>query len=218
MVRRAEVFDWVDTRDSSHQHEYGEIADPYSPPFETFFVSLGNIILNLNNELDVPFVRVLGFLFWELSPCEFNASFLLTNKEEAVFVVDMRQTHLELWGIVNSFFASYQTCVMGHCSAGRMKFPVPGVASRGKIYRVVRKVIVLAARGRTGEVVSERTIDWSHRFTVRGHWRVLEGGKGKNRVGERVVDGFTWVSEHEKGPDGAPLIPKLRVVTGEAST
>lgn len=59
---------------------------------------------------------------------------------------------------------------------------------------------------------SGRIIDWSHRWLVRGHWRKLESGIGKNRAGDYCVQGFTWVKEFEKGPDSAPLIKKVRVV------
>jgi hypothetical protein len=54
-------------------------------------------------------------------------------------------------------------------------------------------------------------IEWSHRWSVRGHWRTVPG-LGKNREGQYSVTGHTWVSEHEKGPEDAPLITKTRLV------
>jgi hypothetical protein len=54
------------------------------------------------------------------------------------------------------------------------------------------------------------TIDWTHRWQVRGHWRRVTG-IGKNRAGEYVVSGYTYVSEYEKGPEDAPLIKKTRL-------
>jgi hypothetical protein len=46
---------------------------------------------------------------------------------------------------------------------------------------------------------------------VRGHWRKVNG-IGKDRSGEYCVKEFTWVTEHDKGPDGKPLIRKTRIV------
>lgn len=56
-----------------------------------------------------------------------------------------------------------------------------------------------------------RSVDWSHRWEVRGHWRKIEG-LGKNREGHYEVKNFTWVKSHTKGPEASPLIKKTRVV------
>lgn len=51
-----------------------------------------------------------------------------------------------------------------------------------------------------GSVVAPRVIDWSHRWRVRGHKRVLYRGTGDEKV--------VWVSEYVKGPKHAPLIER----------
>lgn len=53
----------------------------------------------------------------------------------------------------------------------------------------------------------------SHAFKVRGHWRTLENSEsiGKNRQGERIVKGFTWVTEYVKG-DENDIVKKVRIV------
>lgn len=57
----------------------------------------------------------------------------------------------------------------------------------------------------------KETIDWTHRWRVRGHWRKTDG-IGKNRNGEYGVAGFTWVVEHIKGNENLPLIEKTRIL------
>jgi hypothetical protein len=59
-----------------------------------------------------------------------------------------------------------------------------------------------------------KTIDWSHRWEVRGHWRIVKG-IGKDRDGNYTVMGFTWVNNFVKGPEKAPLIKKTYIVEGE---
>jgi hypothetical protein len=54
-------------------------------------------------------------------------------------------------------------------------------------------------------------IDYTHRFEVEGHWRVVSG-VGKDREGVYQVAGRTWVVPHTRGPEDAPLIPKIRVL------
>lgn len=52
---------------------------------------------------------------------------------------------------------------------------------------------------------------FDHSFKVRGHWRKINPHTyGKNRQGEYVVTGITWVKEHTKGE--GDLIKKIRVV------
>ena len=51
------------------------------------------------------------------------------------------------------------------------------------------------------------------RFMVRGHWRKLAASNklGKDRSGQYVTAGFTWVTEHERGDVNSPLKTQVRV-------
>lgn len=55
-------------------------------------------------------------------------------------------------------------------------------------------------------------INWNHRWEVRGHWRRCQR-IGKDRSGSYCVNGFTWVNEHVKGPEQAPIILKSRTTS-----
>lgn len=61
--------------------------------------------------------------------------------------------------------------------------------------------------------ISTNPVQWSHIWSVRGHWRKLESDEsiGKDRLGERLVKGYTWVNPFLKG-EGQELI-KLRKVS-----
>lgn len=77
----------------------------------------------------------------------------------------------------------------------------------------IRKVIHVTPKKETNHYDgNSREIDWTHRWNVRGHWRKCDG-LGKDRDGNYCVHGFTWVIDHEKGPEHLPLITKTRVVT-----
>lgn len=82
-------------------------------------------------------------------------------------------------------------------------------------YRMVKRLVHIKP-GKThpdGSVsqISGRSIEWSHRWLVRGHWRKTDG-LGKDRAGDYCVHGSTWVVSHEKGDAGKPLIAKTRLV------
>jgi hypothetical protein len=54
------------------------------------------------------------------------------------------------------------------------------------------------------------SVDWQHRWHVKGHWRRVKG-IGHDADGNEV-NGFTWVSPCIKGPEDKPLINKVRLV------
>lgn len=60
--------------------------------------------------------------------------------------------------------------------------------------------------------ISASNINWSHRWSVRGHWMRTKG-VGKDREGNYCVEGFTWRNAHIKGPEEMPLVKKQRLVT-----
>lgn len=92
-----------------------------------------------------------------------------------------------------------------------------GTGSQKKMHRI-RKVIHVTPRKNTEHYDSTRTVDWSHRWEVRGHWVKLEinangdSRLGKDRNGDYCVSGWTWRNHHVKGPEHLPLVKKVRVV------
>lgn len=80
-----------------------------------------------------------------------------------------------------------------------------------KIQHKIREVIhIVPKKVTTFKKVEEHSeVDWSHRWEVRGHWRKTDT-IGKDRTGAYNVNGYTWVVPHEKGPDGKPLVKKIR--------
>lgn len=90
---------------------------------------------------------------------------------------------------------------------GRAKYKTP---SGEKKFFKPKNVIYIGDKKRTvtnGSV--KKIINWSTQFSTMGHWRRINpDSMGKNRQGERVVKGLTWVNEHIKGT--GPLTTKVR--------
>jgi len=74
------------------------------------------------------------------------------------------------------------------------------------------KVVYISSKERDASVGGTRSVDWSHQWVVRGHWRRLQNADtfGVSRTGERNVQGFTWVNSYVKGE--GELINKTRKV------
>ncbi len=89
-------------------------------------------------------------------------------------------------------------------------------ASRGliKIKRIIH-ISPKRTEKRYGQE-SGLSIDWSHRWFSRGHWRYSTPEApiilGKDRDGNYVEHGRTWVTESIKGPNHKELIIKTRLV------
>jgi hypothetical protein len=80
-----------------------------------------------------------------------------------------------------------------------------------KPHHINRIIHISASKNSTSPSGQHRNIDWSHRWEVRGHWRRLDADSiGKDRDGNYVVAGWTWVTPHEKGDPSLPLIIKDR--------
>jgi hypothetical protein len=78
-----------------------------------------------------------------------------------------------------------------------------------RIRQIVR--VCAGSRSKVAPLQGLHEIDWSHRWGVRGHWRKLNG-IGKNREGRYCINGFTWVTDHVKGPEDKVFVKKTRLV------
>lgn len=89
-----------------------------------------------------------------------------------------------------------------------------GTGNKKRLHKI-KNVIHIAPNNvteRKNSFYTGKNIDWTHKWSVRGHWR-KHNGLGKDRSGERCVEGFTWVKEHEKGPDIKEKVMKVRKVS-----
>ena len=86
----------------------------------------------------------------------------------------------------------------------------------GKTKRIhrIRRVVHVQPKTRhfSPSYGGSRTIDWTHRFEVRGHWVNLPGKLGKDREGNYCIKDWTWRSNYIKGAEHLPLVKKTRVV------
>ena len=81
-----------------------------------------------------------------------------------------------------------------------------------KYIHKINNVIYLAPKKGREDSIDHYEVDWSHQWRVRGHWRVLVDGIGKDRQGDYGVKGFTWVKDHTKGPENTQLVEKVRIL------
>lgn len=114
---------------------------------------------------------------------------------------------------IYSFLKSFFSAQRRECIWANEKISYKARIDSGKNRRLVRiknyVQVILKSERIKYETNAGRTIEWSHRWEVMGHWRRVQG-LGKDSHGLYTVNGFTWVREHEKGPVEKDLIVKAR--------
>lgn len=186
-------------------------------PFKIFSIEILGGSISVPKDLEVPDIiadekgeRIGGLtveciMVVEQSPNEYLNFGYLRTTENRVYVLIMPQLHTMVSEMLKRL-SREETGVESvrervRIGSGQNK----RVATFRKVVHVRPKKLLTAMSHGT------RNIDWSHRWAVRGHWRAV-AGLGKDRDGNYSVEGHTWVSEHVRGPESAPLIPKVRIV------
>lgn len=89
-----------------------------------------------------------------------------------------------------------------------------GTGQNRRLMKVKNLVIVTPKKHKkilAEHIGAKKEIDWSHRWDVMGHWRIISG-IGKDRTGNYSIKGYTWVISHTKGPEDKILVRKTRFV------
>ena len=88
-----------------------------------------------------------------------------------------------------------------------------GDVPRAQAKRLTRKgmparvTVIRLRRSEGNRAPGESTVEWAHRWVVRGHWRRQRCGEGNREV--RTV----WIAPFVKGPDGKPFVVSEKVYT-----
>lgn len=144
------------------------------------------------------------------------------NKEELLISAsnilynpnDSQDTTFRIW-IYGCLKLLEQTCVTERVNE-IVKTRKNGKNSFTRIQQVVRVYPKSTKKHSISPAYGGR-IDYSHRWTVRGHWRTIGEHTGKNREG-LLLKGYTWVKNHIKGPENKILIKKTRFLANHKNT
>lgn len=216
-----------DGTDTVHDSDSGDRVKPDCLPFKIFSIefSNGEPVLKLpykGPQKEDHLFSVSCIVFIEESPDEYSWILLKDNESGyAVLTGDGLSVEMPvikntidptIHHILNLFLSELSTYQVGSIGIKeRFKYR----DSKGvKNTKTFNQVIVLRNKNKSDASISFNGIqpDWNHRWSVRGHWRVSEGKVGKDRDGNYCIDGYTWVKDHIRGPDDAPIVMKQRIM------
>lgn len=174
-------------------------------PFDCFSIELLDGNLTIPNPLQDIHITIHGLLAYEYAPKKFSYFYSWSgraNKKRVLCCGVMDVLADEFIRRLNS----------EKCGVERVREKIRIGSGDCRRLHIVKRLIHVRPKSQISEHSSfGGRIEWSHRWFVRGHWR-KHVGLGKDRQGVYCVEGFTWVTEHEKGPEHLPTIKKVRVV------
>lgn len=192
--------------DVEHEH----VPDSLDLPFKAISIEvLGDVAITMSRPSDPMSVDTRCIYIIERAPKDYLVfAYVETPTANEVFLVASPGNH-------------YLFIIQDYLERLRLeKEGVQTVRERikvgtGKVKRThtIRRIIYVTPKQGIESLSQKisKPIDWTQRWLVRGHWRKQEG-LGKDREGNYCIPGHTWVTEHVKGPESAPLIQKTRLV------
>lgn len=187
-------------------------------PSKTLHIEVGNgIIGRIGSKQDIQNNKfcIHSLIVHEVSPENYEFLILVNNNSIYFF----NKNHDQYECLVHLTFEVLKNLQKFKIGVQEVKEKIVIKSAKQKIKRTINKIIHVHPRNwndETSELLG-RQIDYSHRFLVRGHWRKCNF-IGKDREGNYTVNGFTWISEHIKGPENKPLIAdKIRIESGKLS-
>lgn len=133
----------------------------------------------------------------------------MTSQFGESYLIEAQSAYLS---IVEAFISRIHTKKVGTTTApGFVRYKDRAGQKRKHYPRDV--IYVSRVSKKSNPPATNRTVNWSHSWDVSAHWRKLKNPEslGKDRAGNRVVKGFTFIGEYAKG-EGRELITKTRKV------
>lgn len=129
-----------------------------------------------------------------------------------------RETSGKLFARLGSLLSEIHDKNMYVGSGGQLNLSYKDPVTNEKYNHKIKDIIFIRNKPVLTDNTSQNNlphnIEWSYRFAVMGHWRRLPDSTkiGKDRSGDYIVPGATWVVDHIRGDENLPLIDKTRVV------
>lgn len=219
--KAAQVFLFDEEITGLNNVSFGDIEPErleYPLPFKTCYFETNDKDLSLcsvgTSPEAVKEYELHAILITENAPASYSG-LLYLSQENVPYVTEFKlgSDVIENGATFSAAFLVDRICRYIHsCNMGSERVfrrVTQKTVTQGKCSHVLESVIRLRPKisSHFPEPAFSREIDWSMRWWVRGHWRKLPAPEvpGKDRNGEYSVNGFTWVTEHLRGPEDKPI-------------
>ena len=203
----------------TYNYEINNIKE-FSLPFDEMTI-IGKTIDNISvfklKQIDPETITVISKLF-DKDMFEYTYTYtddlgIHMDAKQLEKVMGMYATDQHIRGLGNTIIAIFSglTKMLSEKDTYKAKFKrTPKMMSGGYRFLDITYVSKKKQLPKDIQGFTMGRVNWSHSFSVCGHWRRTKG-IGKDRQGVRCVDKYTWVVPHEKITH-LNKVNKLRVV------
>lgn len=202
------------------KHEYGAYEDELDSPFQTIWIECSDVngeespLTHDFHTTTNSLILTYGILIHEVKPKNFRiwTYYKINTYDDSTKSFKYNKAKV------------FETCMIGPIAEyyiSRINKEAWGVENPHEVLKIgsgkskeikrIRRVIHIAPKQVKNKIAIgvHKKIDWSHSWTVRGHWRKING-IGKDRNNQELVYGYTWVNSYLKG--NGELVKKARIV------
>ena len=227
LLKEAELFcihpkdknspDWLD--ESEIYHNPDGYKGNLDLPFQTVWFEMADndgqeykVTVGYDDGSGNPIVDTLGILVHEVKPKTFKIWSFVSITHEISGIKIHRFVESSLMSeVVKSLTDSINSQAWG-LEVSRRNIKIG--SGKTKTARRIKRIIHVTPKKNIDNIKknTKNSIEWTHAWNVRGHWRIIEG-VGKDRNGMEGILGHTWVKAHIKGT--GELIKKTRIVQSD---
>jgi hypothetical protein len=209
LVEQCQPFVFYGDNEPVETQNSDTVVERFDPPFKVFSIECINGPVGRFRGSQHAEIGLYCIMVMELAPRQYQY-FSLANKPHGGWMVARPDKHVA--PIVEKFLARLSTEKLG-TETVRTRVKI-GTGTAKRVHTIRRIVHVAPKRLVRNLAVAGPTqqVNWTHRWTVRGHWVSLPGRIGKDRDGNYCVADWTWREGSIKGPEHLPLVKKVRAV------
>ncbi len=230
-LHEVESYGFPNSMKSGNSYKVPFVGENFSMPFNVLFVKIWDTTYFFLREYSPDIIT--GTVYTILSETTLNIPVIIRLGENPTIAVELpnrlpaKEVEPKIWeqlALSNCSIVQSACLILNNLSKkeilvdkplnpnakeyyARKKAPAIKIPQR-PIYYVLEKN---EAPARTKNIKVTGTLEYSHAFKIRGHWRrISEKSIGKDRNGNYCITGFTWVTEYVKGE--GELVKRLHVI------
>lgn len=202
---KCEVFTFRSSATLIHaEHVNGPIAAPF-PVFSVEMIGESNYIMADGGYATMCVMMVDPYFILYVKTLDGRRNVICVEIGNDVAAYDFRD-------IVNSLLSRIGNEHVGAIETNQiLNYKNPKNPKKKKT--IIKNHMFIVSPTKYKQTDNNVKIVWTHRWSVRGHWRNIHG-IGKDQNGDYVVEGKTWVSSFKKGPEDKLMVKKQRIVKG----
>lgn len=202
---QCEVFTFRSSGVVTHSEHINDLIAAPFPVFSVEMIGGGNYIMNDDGYATACIMVTDSYFMLYVKRSDGHRDVICVEVENKAASYDIRD-------IVNSLLTRIGNEHVGAIETNQiLNYKNPKNPKKKKT--IIKNHMFIVSPTKYKQTDNNVKIVWTHRWSVRGHWRNIHG-IGKDQNGDYTIEGKTWVSSFKKGPEDKLMVKKQRIVKG----